>query len=102
MSIKNVSDQFTVPANVKISYAYKYGNILAVSFSISNIKNGWNSIEVTMKDALVGSFVAAVHKSTITDNEILVSCFFGGKNMNILSSADFSGDLTANFILLVK
>lgn len=102
LSGKRVVDQFTAPSNTKITYAYKYGNMVSLTVVISNIKDGWNTINLTTKYELACPAIASISKTTISDKSILASCTFDGTKMTVLSSSDFSGDLSANFILLVK
>ena len=102
LSGKRVVDQFTVPSNTKITYAYKYGNMVSLTVVISNIKDGWNTINLTTKYELACPAIASISKTTIADKNILASCTFNGTNITVISNADFIGDLSANFILLVK
>lgn len=102
LSMGRVVDQFTAPTNTKITYAHKYGNIVALTVVISGIKDGWNTINLTTKYELACPAIASISKTTISDKNILASCTFDGTSMTVLSSSDFNGDLSANFILLVK
>ena len=102
LSGKRVVDQFTAPTNTKITYAYKYGNMVSLTVVMSGIKDGWNTINLTTKYELACPAIASISKTTISDKSILASCTFDGTSMTVLSSSDFSGDLSANFILLVK
>lgn len=102
LSGKRVVDQFTAPTNTKITYAYKYGNIVSLTVVMSGIKDGWNTINLTTKYELACPAIASISKTTISDKSILASCGFDGASITVLSSSDFSGDLSANFILLVK
>ena len=99
---KRVVDQFTAPTNTKVTYAYKYGNIVVFTVVISGIKDGWSNINLTTKYDLACPAIASISKTTISDKSIFASCVFDGTSMTVLSSSDFSGDLSANFILLVK
>nr|DAW56421.1 MAG TPA: hypothetical protein [Caudoviricetes sp.] len=102
LSGKRVVDQFTAPTNTKITYAYKYGNMVSLTVVMSGIKDGWNTINLTTKYELACPAIASISKTTISDKSILASCGFDGTSITVLSSSDFSGDLSANFILLVK
>ena len=99
---KRVVDQFTVPTNTKITYACKYGNIVALTVVVTGIKDGWNYINLSTKYSLACPSVASIHKTTVSDKSILASCVFNGTSMTVLANADFTGDLTANFVLIVK
>ena len=102
LSGKRVVDQFTAPTNTKITYAYKYGNVVAFTVVISGVKDGWSNINLTTKYELACPAIASISKTTIADKNILASCTFNGTNITVISNADFIGDLSANFILLVK
>ena len=73
-----------------------------ITVVVSGIKDGWNYINLTTKFSLACPSVASMHKSTGNDKNILASCVFNGTSMTVLANADFSGDLTANFILIAK
>lgn len=102
LSVKSVVDQFTAPANTKVTYAYKYGNVVVLTIAISGIKDGWNYINLTTKYSVVCPAVASIHKSTGVDKDIFVSCTFNGTSVTVLANANFNGDLTANFVLIVR
>ena len=102
LSVKSVVDQFTAPANTKVTYAYKYGNVVVLTIAISGIKDGWNYINLTTKYSVVCPAVASIHKSTGVDKDIFVSCTFNGTSVTVLANANFNGDLTANFGLIVR
>lgn len=102
LSVKSVVDQFTAPANTKVTYAYKYGNVVVLTIAISGIKDGWNYINLTTKYSVVCPAVASIHKSTGVDKDIFVSCTFNGISVTVLANANFNGDLTANFVLIVR
>lgn len=102
LDIKYVVDQFTAPTNVKFTYAYKYGNVVILNIAVSGIKDGWNDVNLTTKYTLVCPSIASIHKTTGTDKNILASCTFNGTSMTVLANADFNGDLTVNFVLIVR
>lgn len=102
LNVKSVVDQFTAPANTKVTYAYKYGNVVVLTIAISGIKDGWNYINLTTKYSVVCPAVASIHKSTGVDKDIFVSCTFNGTSVTVLANANFNGDLTANFVLIVR
>lgn len=102
LSVKSVVDQFTAPANTKVTYAYKYGNVVVLTIAISGIKDGWNYINLTTKYSVVCPAVASIHKSTGVDKDIFVSCTFNGTSVTVLANTNFNGDLTANFVLIVR
>lgn len=102
LNVKSVVDQFTAPANTKVTYAYKYGNVVVLNIAISGIKDGWNYINLTTKYSVVCPAVASIHKSTGVDKDIFVSCTFNGTSVTVLANANFNGDLTANFVLIVR
>lgn len=102
LSVKSVIDQFTAPANTKVTYAYKYGNVVVLTIAISGIKDGWNYINLTTKYSVVCPAVASIHKSTGVDKDIFVSCTFNGTSVTVLANANFNGDLVANFVLIVR
>ena len=54
------------------------------------------------KPVLASPAIVALHKSTITDKDVVVSCAFSGKGINILSNSDFGEDLTVFLIFMIK